>query len=78
MILSPLRLSILRKIEDFCTASHVSTDKFGRLAVQDPKLVPRLRRNANVCLHRIESALAYIDGERHAADIARQITGQSE
>jgi hypothetical protein len=78
MVLSPLRLSILRKIEAYCEDFHVSTDKFGRLSVQDPKLVPRLRSGKNVCLHRIESALGFVDGERHAADISRQITGQPE
>ncbi len=77
MVLSSIRLSVIRKIEDYCAEFGVSTDAFGRLAVLDPKFYARLQSGKNVTLYRIELALAFVDGEHFADAIARQITGRA-
>jgi hypothetical protein len=67
MILSPIRLSVIRKIEDFMDATGMSPDAFGRAAVGDHKIVPRLRRGLNCNLSRVEALLAYCDAENAKA-----------
>ncbi|MGD0106231.1 MAG: hypothetical protein ABSC06_19645 [Rhodopila sp.] len=77
MVLSSIRLSIIRKIEEYCADFEVSTDAFGRLAVLDSSFFARLQSGRNVTLYRIELALGFVDGERFADAIARQITGRA-
>jgi hypothetical protein len=61
MLLSPIRLSVLVRIEDHMFKTGLSPDAFGRLAVGDHKIVPRIRKNLNVTFHRLEACLAFID-----------------
>ena len=77
MVLSLIRLSIISKIEEYCAEFGVSTDAFGRLAVLDSKFFARLQSGRNVTLYRIELALAFVDGERFADAVARQVTGRA-
>ncbi len=77
MTLTPIRLLVIRTVEEYCAEFSVSADALGRLSLGDPKIVPRLRTGKNVTLHRIEGLLAFIDGERAMNAIARQVTGQS-
>jgi hypothetical protein len=77
MVLSPIRLSVILKIEEYCQDFRISEDAFGRLAHGDHKFVKRIRTGLNLTLWRLESAPAFIDGERAADAVARKTTARA-
>ncbi len=55
-------MSVLRKIERFMRASEMPPTKFGRLAINDPRLVRDLRNGRELragTIARIEAYLAH-------------------
>lgn len=56
-----IEADLLRRIETYCTTHGVAASTFGRKAVNDGKLVERLRAGKSITLdtlRRIEAALA--------------------
>ncbi len=64
MNISPIRLAILRRVEEHVTTTGQSIDALGRAALADHKAVARLRNNRNITLNRCEKLLAYCDAAR--------------
>jgi hypothetical protein len=62
--MSPIRLSILRRVEEHTTITGQSADALGRAALGDHKAVARLRAGRNITLGRCETLLDYMDAER--------------
>lgn len=62
-------MSVLWKVERYLRQSSMPVTKFGRVAVNDPRLVADLRRGREPrpgTTARIEAALARLNGERRA------------
>jgi hypothetical protein len=60
-------MPVLRKIERFLDATHMPPTKFGRLAVNDPRLVGDLRNGREPrpeTMARIERLLATLENAR--------------
>ena len=65
---------LLAKIERYCLARNIAQTTFGRRAVNDGKLVTRLRAGRSITLatlRRIEAALTAGGGEAAAAPAGR-------
>jgi hypothetical protein len=58
---SPLRRSILRKIDTHLVATGQALGAFGIACLNDHKVVPQLRAGKNITLWRLEAMLEYID-----------------
>lgn len=62
-------MSVLWKVERYLRQSSMPVTKFGRVAVNDPRLVADLRRGREPrpgTAARIEAAIARLDSEYHA------------
>lgn len=53
-------MHLLHEIEAFLAKQGMSATNFGRLAVNDGKLVSRLRSSANVTLRTVDRARAFM------------------
>lgn len=62
------RAQLLERIEAFLAAHRMSARQFGLDAVNDHRLVQRLRRGAGVTLTVIEKAEAFMDARASNAD----------
>jgi hypothetical protein len=60
--------ALLQDIADYCRSQGISEATFGRLAVNDGKLVARLREGKSITLHTLDRVRAYM--ERSAAPAA--------
>src|SRR5438270_13520690 len=58
---------ILREIRDFCRATQTAESTFGRLVVNDGKLVSRLRDGARITTGTLDKVRAYLSEHRAAA-----------
>src|SRR6202035_1124702 len=56
---------ILGEIRDYCRATHTAESTFGRLVVNDGKLVSRLRDGAKITTGTLDKVRAYLS-EHHA------------
>ena len=61
-----MRDVLLRDIADFCREARMAESTFGRLAVNDGKLVGRLRLGGRVTTDTVERVRAFIAREPHA------------
>src|SRR6201997_3234097 len=76
---------ILGEIREFCRATQTAESTFGRLVVNDGKLVSRLRDGAKITTGTLDKVRAYLnehraappDGHGHgaAAAVARPVNG---
>jgi hypothetical protein len=57
---------ILGEIRDFCRATHTAESTFGRLVVNDGKLVSRLRDGARITTGTLDKVRAYLSEHRAA------------
>jgi hypothetical protein len=57
----PLSEALLRDISEFCRRSHMAESTFGRLAVNDGKLVSRLRLGGRVTTDTVDRVHAFIE-----------------
>lgn len=55
---------LLSEIEDFLSANKMAATRFGRLAVNDGKLVSRLRAGANMTLATLERVRRHMEEQR--------------
>src|SRR5271163_2674698 len=55
---------ILGEIRDFCRATHTAESTFGRLVVNDGKLVSRLRDGARITTGTLDKVRAYLSEHR--------------
>src|SRR4051794_12430970 len=58
---------ILGEIRDFCRATQTAESTFGRLVVNDGKLVSRLRDGARITTGTLDKVRAYLSEHRTAA-----------
>src|SRR5262245_42305840 len=61
---------ILNEIRDYCRATQTAESTFGRLVVNDGKLVSRLRDGARITTGTLDKVRAYL-AEHHPAQTAR-------
>src|SRR5450755_534617 len=64
---------ILGEIRDFCRATQTSESTFGRLVVNDGKLVSRLRDGAKITTGTLDKVRAYLAEHRPEPDASAQI-----
>src|SRR6266567_9385767 len=57
---------ILGEIRDYCRATHTAESTFGRLVVNDGKLVSRLRDGAKITTGTLDKVRAYLSEHRAA------------
>src|SRR5579871_2363894 len=57
---------ILTEIRDYCRATHTAESTFGRLVVNDGKLVSRLRDGARITTGTLDKVRNYLSDHRHA------------
>jgi hypothetical protein len=67
----PLSEALLRDIADFCRRSHMAESTFGRLAVNDGKLVSRLRLGGRVTTDTVDRVHAFIARAPHRPPMNR-------
>src|SRR5580692_8825897 len=60
---------ILEEIREFCRATQTAESTFGRLAVNDGKLVSRLRDGAKITTGTLDKVRAYLSEYRSAAPV---------
>src|SRR5579864_4938455 len=58
---------ILSEIRDYCRATQTAESTFGRLAVNDGKLVSRLRDGARITTGTLDKVRSYLSEHRNAA-----------
>src|SRR5580700_8505276 len=58
---------ILGEIRDYCRATHTAESTFGRLVVNDGKLVSRLRDGARITTGTLDKVRAYLSEHRDDA-----------
>src|SRR5664279_4670384 len=58
---------ILGEIRDYCRATHTAESTFGRLVVNDGKLVSRLRDGARITTGTLDKVRAYLSEYRQAS-----------
>src|SRR3982074_2578935 len=61
---------ILGEIRDFCRATRTAESTFGRLVVNDGKLVSRLRDGARITTGTLDKVRAYLSEHRPASPAA--------
>src|SRR5579863_5348748 len=61
---------ILGEIRDYCRATHTAESTFGRLVVNDGKLVSRLRDGARITTGTLDKVRRYLAEHRGAATSA--------
>src|SRR5882724_1838295 len=61
---------ILGEIRDYCRATQTAESTFGRLVVNDGKLVSRLRDGARITTSTLDKVRAYLSEHRPAAPSA--------
>src|SRR5712671_3227698 len=59
---------ILGEIRDYCRATQTAESTFGRLVVNDGKLVSRLRDGAKITTGTLDKVRAYLSDHRPAQD----------
>src|ERR1700757_4161987 len=64
---------ILTEIRDFCRATRTAESTFGRLVVNDGKLVSRLRDGAKITPGALERARAYLSDHRPAPTSGKRL-----
>src|SRR5580704_15341220 len=62
---------ILGEIREFCRATQTAESTFGRLVVNDGKLVSRLRDGARITTGTLDKVRAYLSEYRTASPVAR-------
>ena len=62
---------ILGEIRDYCRATQTAESTFGRLVVNDGKLVSRLRDGAKITTGTLDKVRAYLSGHQGASASAR-------
>ena len=62
---------ILGDIRDYCRATQTAESTFGRLVVNDGKLVSRLRDGARITTGTLDKVRAYLTEHRTASPLAR-------
>src|SRR5665213_59446 len=62
---------ILGEIRDYCRATQTAESTFGRLVVNDGKLVSRLRDGARITTGTLDKVRAYLSERRSAPSLAR-------
>src|SRR6202051_4402026 len=62
---------ILGEIRDYCRATQTAESTFGRLAVNDGKLVSRLRDGARITTGTLDKGRAYLSEHRSVHQAAR-------
>src|SRR5665647_2996511 len=62
---------ILGEIRDYCRATQTAESTFGRLVVNDGKLVSRLRDGARITTGTLDKVRAYLTEHRAASPSAR-------
>src|SRR5947208_8116796 len=62
---------ILAEIRDFCRATQTAESTFGRLVVNDGKLVSRLRDGAKITTGTLDKVRAYLTEHRTASPSAQ-------
>src|ERR1700732_1371075 len=60
---------ILGEIRDYCRATQTAESTFGRLVVNDGKLVSRLRDGARITTGTLDKVPAYLSEHRAAASL---------
>src|SRR6195952_5570669 len=63
---------ILGEIRDYCRATHTAESTFGRLVVNDGKLVSRLRDGAKITTGTLDKVRAYLSEVRSAPQGSRK------
>lgn len=63
---------ILGQIRDYCRETQTAESTFGRLAVNDGKLVSRLREGAKITTSTLDKVRAYLSENRHAVPTSRK------
>ena len=61
---------VLGEIRDYCRATRTAESTFGRLVVNDGKLVSRLRNGAKITTGTLDKVRAYLTEHRSAAPAA--------
>src|SRR5580700_167188 len=61
---------ILGEIRDYCRATHTAESTFGRLVVNDGKLVSRLRDGARITTGTLDKVRSYLSEHRSAVSPA--------
>src|SRR5277367_2939302 len=61
---------ILGEIRDFCRATHTAESTFGRLVVNDGKLVSRLRDGARITTGTLDKVRSYLSEHQSAVSPA--------
>src|SRR3982075_511773 len=62
---------ILGEIREFCRATQTAESTFGRIVVNDGKLVSRLRDGARITTGTLDKVRAYLSEHRAAAPVAQ-------
>src|SRR5450432_513894 len=62
---------ILSEIRDYCRETHTAESTFGRLVVNDGKLVSRLRDGAKITTGTLDKVRAYLTEHRTASPSAQ-------
>ena len=66
---------ILRKISDYCRDAGLAESTFGRLAVNDGKLISRLRHGGRITTDTLERIRGYIESNPAAGKPGAAING---
>jgi hypothetical protein len=64
---------ILGEIRDYCRQTRTAESTFGRLVVNDGKLVSRLRDGARITTGTLDKVRAYLSGHRAASPSAAKV-----
>ena len=68
---------VLSEIRDYCRATQTAESTFGRLVVNDGKLVSRLRDGAKITTGTLDKVRAYLTEHRTAPPSTRTATSSS-
>src|SRR5437764_7887363 len=68
---APTAEQILGEIRDYCRETHAAESTFGRLVVNDGKLVSRLRDGARITTGTLDKVRAYLTEHRTASPSAQ-------
>src|SRR5690242_7529678 len=66
----PTAEQILGEIRDYCRQTHTAESTFGRLVVNDGKLVSRLRDGARITTGTLDKVRAYLSSHRPDAPVS--------
>lgn len=61
---------IIERIEAYCQRHGIAESTFGRLAVNDGKLVPRLRNGSSITMRTFRALDAFLKKDPEGADSA--------